>query len=95
MTLLNFIKKRPYLFWSTKNYKDLSEGAVVEAVLNYGDFDDVQKMFGNEFNEKLFRSQLVYFKDIDYSEQVSFLKGLEKSDEVIKKKLIEFSLKKV
>ncbi|MBU4332157.1 hypothetical protein KKD19_02215 [Patescibacteria group bacterium] len=44
MTIANFIKKRPYLFWSTKDYKNLSEAAIVEAVLNYGDFDDVKKM---------------------------------------------------
>jgi len=36
----NFIKKRPYLVWYTKNYDNLSEEAVVEAVLNYGNFDD-------------------------------------------------------
>ncbi len=51
-----------------------------------------QKIFGSEFNEKMFRSQLAYFKDIDYSEKVFYLKGFEKSDEVIKKKLIGLSL---
>jgi hypothetical protein len=40
----NFIKKRPYLIWYVKDYDSLSEGAIVEAVLNYGDWDDVQKM---------------------------------------------------
>ena len=44
MTLNSFIKKKSYLFWSTKNYDNLSKEAVVEAVLNYGDFDDVKKM---------------------------------------------------
>ncbi len=46
MTLLNFIKKRPYLFWSVsaKDYEHLSKEAVVEAVLNHGDFSDVKKM---------------------------------------------------
>ncbi|MBU4257158.1 nucleotidyl transferase AbiEii/AbiGii toxin family protein [Patescibacteria group bacterium] len=54
-----------------------------------------KKIFRQEFNEKLFRTQLAYFKDIDYSEKVSFLPDLEISDEVIKKKLIEFSLNKI
>lgn len=44
MTINDFIKKRPYLVWHTKNYDNLSEEAIVEAVLNYGDFADVQKM---------------------------------------------------
>ena len=44
MTINEFIKKRPYLIWYTKNFAHLSEEAIVEAVLNYGDFDDVKKM---------------------------------------------------
>ncbi len=44
MTVQNFIKKRPYLVWSVQNYQNLSEEAIVEAVLNYGDFDDVKKL---------------------------------------------------
>jgi hypothetical protein len=52
-----------------------------------------RKIFGNEFNEKIFRDQLAYFKDIDYAEEVEFLKGFEVKDATIKKALIEFSLK--
>jgi len=40
-------------------------------------FDQVvssaHEIFGNDFNEKSFRSQLCYFDDIDYSEQVEYL----------------------
>lgn len=49
-------------------------------------------IFGNEFNEKIFRTQLAYFKDIDYSEQVIYTDGFSVEDEIIKKALIEFSL---
>ncbi len=52
-----------------------------------------KRIFGHEFNEKLFRSQLAYFKDIDHSEKVIFMKGLEVKDTVIKKALKEFSLR--
>ena len=45
MTIHDFIKKRPFLVWSTRNYDALSEAAIVEAVLNYGDFNDVMDMF--------------------------------------------------
>ncbi|RJQ31027.1 hypothetical protein C4572_03085 [Candidatus Parcubacteria bacterium] len=41
----DFIKKRPYLVWGTKNYDNLSEEAVVEGVLNYGEFEDVKNLF--------------------------------------------------
>ena len=44
MTLQSFIKTKPYLVWSTKNYDHLSNEAIVEAILNYGDWDDVQKV---------------------------------------------------
>ena len=44
MTIIDFIKKRPHLVWYTKNYDNLSEEAIVEAVLNYGNFDDIKKM---------------------------------------------------
>ena len=49
-------------------------------------------IFGNEFNEKIFRTQLAYFEDINYSEEIIFKRGYEVSDEEIKKSLIEFSL---
>ncbi len=51
-----------------------------------------QEIFGQEFNEKLFRTQLAYFTDINYSEAVIFMPGFEISDEKIKQELIEFSL---
>ena len=45
MTISNFIKERPYLVWGTRNYDNLSEEAIVENVLNYGDIDDIKEMF--------------------------------------------------
>lgn len=51
-----------------------------------------QKIFGNHFNEKIFRGQLAYFEGINYSEEVEFLPGFKVSDEKIKKSLVEFSL---
>lgn len=51
-----------------------------------------ENMFGSEFSEKNFRSQLAYFQDIDYSEAVIFRPGFEKTDEVIKEGLVQWSL---
>lgn len=50
------------------------------------------KIFGLEFNEKLFRVQLSYFDDVNYDEAIEFLPGFEVDEEKIKKSLIEFSL---
>ena len=44
MTVGDFVKKRKHLFWSTKNYDGLSNAAVVDGVLNYGDMDDVREL---------------------------------------------------
>jgi len=52
-----------------------------------------ENMFGNEFNEKICREQLAYFKDINYSEKIIYKEGFEINDDVIKKRLIDFSLK--
>ncbi len=51
-----------------------------------------KKLFGAEYNEKLFRTQLAYFDDISYEEKVEFLPGFEVSEKEVKKKLIEHSL---
>ncbi|MDP3042863.1 MAG: nucleotidyl transferase AbiEii/AbiGii toxin family protein [bacterium] len=49
-------------------------------------------IFKNEFNERIFREQLAYFKDIDYQEEVEFSPGFAVSDAKVKKALIKFSL---
>ncbi|MBU4480430.1 nucleotidyl transferase AbiEii/AbiGii toxin family protein [Patescibacteria group bacterium] len=51
-----------------------------------------KKIFKNEFNEKICREQLAYFKDINYSEEIVYKKGFAVSDKEIKKSLVEFSL---
>lgn len=51
-----------------------------------------KKIFGSEFNEKNFRVQLSYFDDIDYSEEVIFIKGSQVDDHIIREKLIQYSL---
>lgn len=54
--------------------------------------DKTNIIFKNEFNEKLFRTQLAYFQDIDYSESIEYMEGFKKNDEEIKKYLEEISL---
>jgi len=61
-------------------------------------FVDVAKrakeLFEGEFNEKLFREQLSYFEDIDYSETIDYMLGFATGDEVVKKELKKISLQK-
>ncbi len=74
-----------------KDYVDLyfiiNEYFSVNEIIQKG-----EDIFGGNFNEKLFRVQLGYFEGINYEEEVEFLPGLEVDEEIIKKKLIEFSL---
>lgn len=51
-----------------------------------------REIFGNEFNERLFREQLSYFKDMDYREEVVYMSGFAVKDKEVKKELTEFSM---
>ena len=42
--LQKYLTKKRYLAWWVKDIQKLSEAAAVEAVLNYGDWNDVQKI---------------------------------------------------
>ena len=53
---------------------------------------ETKKIFHNEFNEKTFREQLAYFDDIDYSEEINYKENFSVPDDIIKKKLTEWSL---
>ena len=48
-----------------------------------------KKIFGAEFNEKIFREQLSYFNDIDYSEKVDYLPGFAVDESEVRKALAE------
>jgi len=50
-----------------------------------------KEIFGNYFNEKLFREQLSYFKDIDYHEAIEYV-GNEVDDQEIKNFLTETAI---
>lgn len=62
MTIHDFIKKKPYLVWyvSKKKLGKLNEASIVEHVLNYGNWDDVQEMIrilGTEKTAEIFREK--------------------------------------
>lgn len=69
------------LYFIIKKYKGLAEI-----------ISNAKKIFKNEFNEKIFRTQLSYFDDINYTEEIIYKKGFKVDNKVIKKELIKFSL---
>ncbi len=50
------------------------------------------QIFGNEYNERIFRIALCYFKDINYAEEVAYKPGYAVDDAIIKKALKKYSL---
>lgn len=59
--IINFIKKRPYLIWWVKNYERLNDEAIVEATLNFGSWEDVQKLLkilGLKKTADIFKKQI-------------------------------------
>ena len=53
------------------------------------------ELFGELFSEKLFRAQLSYFADVDYTESVEYLAANPPSDDEIKATLTRISLENV
>ena len=49
------------------------------------------EIYGELFSDKLFRSQLSYFEDVDYSEEVDYLIPTPPTEEEIKNRLIAIS----
>jgi hypothetical protein len=72
MTRETFIKKRKHLFWYVKHPEKVSDESLVEAVLNLGDWDDVQKLIklmgikrvAEIFNKKAFISRSNYRPEV-------------------------------
>jgi hypothetical protein len=52
-------------------------------------------IFGGLYSEKLFREQMAFHDDIDYSEPVEYIPGLEVSESKIKEFLINKSLENI
>lgn len=46
-------------------------------------------------HEEIFRTQLAYFEDIDYSEQVIYKKGFSVNDEIVKKNTCRIRLREI
>jgi len=68
-------------------------------IKNYYSIKDISteanNIFGNLFSEKLFREQMAFHEDIDYSESVEYLSGFEVPEKDLKYFLINKSLENI
>ena len=70
----DIIRKKPYLAWYVKSAQDLSDGSVLEHVLNYGNWEDVKtfikikglKETKNLFNKTVKQSRVNYPSNIKH-----------------------------
>ena len=53
------------------------------------------RIFGQLFSEKLFREQLAFHKDIDYSEPVEYMPGINVAEQDVRNFLIDKSLQDI
>jgi hypothetical protein len=51
-----------------------------------------EEIFGNQFNEKLFRQQLSYYKDLRNDEPVVYKQGFKITDEKVKEFLTQVAI---
>ncbi len=56
---------------------------------------EAHRLFGDSFSDRLFRGQLAYHKDIDYTEAVDFMPGFAVDAETVKAFLIDKALEGV
>ncbi|MDR0566160.1 MAG: nucleotidyl transferase AbiEii/AbiGii toxin family protein [Prevotellaceae bacterium] len=70
------------LYFLVKNYFSIAEISC-----------EATRLFSEQFSEKLFRQQLAFHKDINYSEEVKYFPGFEVNPEDIKQFLIDVSIK--
>ena len=61
MEIRNFVQKKPYLFWYIRDLDNLSEEAIVEVVLNFGNWQDTQELIeilGIKKTASIFRKKI-------------------------------------
>jgi hypothetical protein len=52
---------------------------------------EANKIYGTLFSEKLFRTQLTYFNDVNYSEEVEYIIPNPPTEEEVKEELIRIA----
>lgn len=93
-SLLQLAAMKAYALGRRSKWKDYVD--LYYLLSNYFTIPEISsaatKLFGELYSEKMFRSQLCYFDDVDYTETVDYLTPNPPTDEEIKCKLTEISL---
>ena len=91
--LLDLAAMKAYALGRRSKWKDyvdlyflLKERFTLDAICHRAN-----EIFGNLFSDKLFRSQLSYFEDVDYSEKVEYMIPNPPTEEEIRNFLIQVS----
>ena len=96
-SLLSLAAMKAFALGRRANWKDYVDLYFIQK--NYFAVKDIsmeaERIFGQLFSEKLFRAQLAFHKDIDYSESVDYMPGFQVDDQVIKDFLIDKSLQEI
>ena len=95
--LLTLAAMKAYALGRRAKWKDYVD--LYFLLRDYYTLDQIVKkadlLFGQMFSGKLFRSQLAFHKDIDYSEPVEYISGFEVDDQLVKDFLIDKALQKI
>jgi hypothetical protein len=96
-TLLTLAAMKAFALGRRSKWKDYVD--LYFLLKDHFSIDDITaeacRIFGQLFSEKLFRSQLAFHKDIDYSEPVEYMPGFETDGQTIKDFLTDASLQKI
>ena len=93
-SLLDLAAMKAYALGRRSKWKDYVD--LYFLLTNHFTIENVSEcaehLFGELYSEKLFRSQLCYFDDIDYSEEVEYVIPNPPTEETIKKTLTDLAL---
>ena len=92
-SLLQLAAMKAYAMGRRSKWKDYVD--LYFLLRDHFTIDDISaeatRIFGQLYSEKLFRSQLCYFDDIDYTEQVEYIIPYPPTDEEIKQALTDYA----
>jgi hypothetical protein len=88
--LVNLASMKAYALGRRAKWKDYVDlYFILKNVCSLSDLiENTLDLFGEMFNQKLFREQLSYFEDIDYSESIDYLSGHSVDDNSIREFLV-------
>ncbi len=89
-SLVNLASMKAYALGRRAKWKDYVDlYFVLKDICSLSDLiENTLELFGELFNQKLFREQLSYFEDIDYSEKIDYLTGHSVDDNLIREYLV-------